>query len=68
MKKHILSCILSLVCLTIYAQIEKIEKTIELKTTPVKNQAMSNTCWSFATLSFFESELLRMNKGEYDLS
>ena len=31
MKKHILSCILSLVCLTIYAQIEKIEKTKTIK-------------------------------------
>ena len=47
---------------------EKIEITKELKTTSVKNQAMSSTCWSFATVSFFESELLRMGKGEYDLS
>lgn len=36
--------------------------------TPVKNQAITGTCWSFATTSFFESELLRMGKGEYDLS
>jgi bleomycin hydrolase len=42
--------------------------TKEIKTTAVKNQAMSNTCWSFAVLSFFESELLRMGKGEFDLS
>jgi aminopeptidase C len=41
---------------------------IELKATPVKNQARTNTCWSFATTSFFESELMRMGKGEYDLS
>ena len=37
-------------------------------TTPVKNQAKTGTCWCFATTSFFESELLRMGKGEYDLS
>jgi bleomycin hydrolase len=41
---------------------------IELKATPVKDQANTGTCWSFATTSFMESELLRMGKGEYDLS
>ena len=40
----------------------------DLKATPVKNQAATGTCWSFATTSFIESELLRMGKGEYDLS
>lgn len=40
----------------------------ELKATSVKNQARTNTCWCFATTSFIESELLRMGKGEYDLS
>lgn len=40
----------------------------ELKTTSVKNQYRSGTCWSFATLSFLESELMRMGKGEHDLS
>ena len=40
----------------------------DLKTTPVKNQAATNTCWCFATTSFIESELLRMGKEEYDLS
>jgi hypothetical protein len=41
---------------------------VELKATPVKNQAGTGTCWCFATTSFIESELLRMGKGEYDLS
>ena len=41
---------------------------VDLKTTSVKNQASTGTCWCFATISFFESELLRMGKGEYDLS
>ena len=40
----------------------------ELKSTPVKNQNRTGTCWSFSGLAFFESELLRMGKGEYDLS
>ncbi len=40
----------------------------EVGVTPVKNQSRTGTCWSFATSSFIESELLRMGKGEYDLS
>lgn len=41
---------------------------VELKATSVKDQARTSTCWCFATVSFIESELLRMGKGEYDLS
>lgn len=41
---------------------------VELKRTPVKSQARTGTCWCFATTSFVESELLRMGKGEIDLS
>lgn len=40
----------------------------ELKITPVKNQASTGTCWSFSTLAYFESELMRMGKPEVDLS
>ncbi len=40
----------------------------EVKYTPVKNQSRSGTCWSFSGLAFFESELLRMGKPEFDLS
>lgn len=36
--------------------------------TPVKDQHRSSTCWSFSTIGFIESELLRMGKGELDLS
>ncbi len=40
----------------------------DLPATTVKDQHRSGTCWSFSGLSFFESELLRMGKGEHDLS
>lgn len=44
------------------------EMVYQVKTTPVKNQAKTGTCWSFAATSFIETELLRMNKGEHILS
>lgn len=37
-------------------------------TTPVKNQYKSGTCWSFATTSFVETEILRTTAKTYDLS
>lgn len=36
--------------------------------TDVDNQNKTSTCWSFSSLSFFESELLRMGKGRVNLS
>ena len=36
--------------------------------TSIKNQHRSSTCWSFSGLAFFESELIRMGKGTYDLA
>ncbi|MDR0714071.1 MAG: C1 family peptidase [Bacteroidales bacterium] len=40
----------------------------EVKTTPVKDQHLSGTCWSYSALSYLESELLRRGEPEYDLS
>ncbi|MBE0642722.1 MAG: aminopeptidase [Bacteroidetes bacterium] len=39
-----------------------------LPATPVKNQYRTSTCWSFSSISMLESELLRLGKGEFDLS
>ena len=36
--------------------------------TSIKNQNRAGTCWCYSTMAFLESELLRMGKGEYDLS
>ncbi len=36
--------------------------------TAIKNQHKSGTCWIYSTHSFLESELMRMGKGEQDLS
>lgn len=51
-----------------HAQGYKFTTVVSQKATPVKDQASTGTCWCFATTSFMESELLRMGKGEYDLS
>lgn len=44
------------------------ETLVDLEATPVKNQGMSGTCWSYATTGFVESEMLRMGKEPVDLS
>ena len=77
MKKHGLKVFLlftlSFFCLNILVAQEKgggYKFTIQEKhkASSVKNQSASNTCWSFASVSLFESELLRLGKGEYDFS
>lgn len=42
--------------------------THDLECTPVKNQANTGTCWSFATASFIESELMRQGFKDLNLS
>lgn len=44
------------------------EEVIVIPHTPVKDQYRSGTCWSFSGLGMLEAELLRKDKGEYDLS
>ena len=46
----------------------KFELIKEIRHTSVKNQNRTGTCWSFAGMSFFEAEMLRMGKPEVDLS
>ena len=40
----------------------------DMEATDVENQNRTGTCWSFSSLSFFESELIRMGKGKQNLS
>ncbi|MCR5114069.1 MAG: aminopeptidase [Bacteroidales bacterium] len=40
----------------------------EIPITSVKDQNRAGTCWCYSGLGFIEAELLRMGKGEYDLS
>lgn len=74
MKKTILLAALGLMSLSALGQDKPKEEGFVFTTvkenpiTSVKNQNRSSTCWSFSSLGFLESELLRMGKGEYDLS
>lgn len=55
--------LLLMVASNLHAQSGKV-----LPHTSVKDQAMSSTCWCFASVSFVESELIRLGKGKTDLS
>ena len=74
MKKSILIAALGLFSLNTMAQDTPKEEGFVFTTvkenpiTSIKNQNRSSTCWSFSSLGFLESELLRTGKGEYDLS
>ena len=74
MKKSILMAALGLLSLNTIAQDTPKEEGFIFTTvkenpiTSVKNQNRAGTCWCYSGLAFIESELLRMGKGEYDLS
>ena len=68
MKKHIL-----FIQLTFFIAIQAVAQysftpDIQLACTSVKSQDRTGTCWSFSTISFLESELIRMGKQPHDLS
>ncbi len=46
----------------------KFETIVDIEATPVKDQGRSGTCWSYATTSFVESEMIRMGKEPVDIS
>ena len=74
MKKLLTAAALGLFCISGMAQDAKKDEGFVFTTvkanpvTSVKNQSRAGTCWCYSSLGFIESELLRMGKGEYDLS
>ena len=74
MKRIFIIASLALIGTGAWAQEDKAPKgyvftTVDsLPITSVKDQAQSGTCWSFSSIGFFESELIRLGKGEHDLA
>ena len=74
MKKTLWIAALGLVSLSAMAQEKPKDEGFVFTTvkenpiTSIKNQNRSSTCWSFSSVAFLESELLRMGKGTFDLS
>ena len=72
MKKLVLLSLFCVATLFLNAQdktpVYTFENTIDLSHTETKDQCMTGTCWSFATVSFLESEVLRMGNGQHNLS
>ncbi len=51
-----------------FSQNAKLNQVAKVETTKPKDQARAGTCWSFATVSFIETEVLRNTGKEFDLS
>lgn len=77
MKRIFFLCYLVLSITGLFAQTQVISPVAQppqffevkkLQATPVKNQAMTGTCWCFSTTSLLESEEIRKDKQELDLS
>ena len=73
MKKLILSILVVACTIAAWAATGKSDSTLiftSIRTnpiTPIKNQSRSGTCWDFATVGFFEGEILRKTGKVYDL-
>ena len=70
MKRFSVLTIFTLLAATLFAQESPGQFTIvkEVKHTPVISQGNTGTCWSFATTSFLESEIMRQGLPETNLS
>ena len=72
MMKKAFAISLALTCMTSAFGQEKTDSLVfttlmENPITTIKNQSRSGTCWAYATLGFFEGEILRKTGREYDL-
>lgn len=66
--KYILTLWLFFAVYSIWAQNDSCTVTKVLPHTPVISQGNTGTCWSFATTSFLESEIMRKGHPEINLS
>lgn len=67
MKKLVISAF-TLFSLGLFAQTYQFQNVIDIESTPVISQDRTGTCWSYATISFLESEIIRLKGQQIDLS
>jgi len=72
MKKFFLLSLATMVAAVSMAQPSMLQPGFTMQksvaATPVKNQAMTGTCWCFSSTSLIESQCLKKNIGELDIS
>ncbi|MBC7777867.1 MAG: aminopeptidase [Phycisphaerae bacterium] len=70
MKRLLLLLLSTAITLAAFAQTEPYEfkEYKRQNASPVKSQDQTGTCWAFSTVSFLESEGLRLGKKDVDLS
>jgi len=67
-KKTILSIFLLSLSFSFYGQDYQFKTIKDIEASIVKSQGQTGTCWSFATSSFLESEIFRINGIHVDVS
>ena len=77
MNKITLTAVVTMLCMTLYAQEiitnkkgSKYEFKVvtDIEATEVQSQGRTGTCWSFSALSFIESEIMRLSGEKHELS
>ena len=67
MRKFTILVLLLFSCASLAREARSFTTIKEIPITSVKNQYRSGTCWNYATLGFFEAEILRKTGKAYDL-
>ena len=65
--KKILLLLLAFIGYNSFAQYHSAD-VVDIEKSSIKSQDRTGTCWSFATVSFLESEIIRMHNKKIDLS
>jgi len=68
MNKIFLLLFITVLSINVIAQQYEFTTLIDLEASEVKSQGQTGTCWSFATTSFLESEIIRISGKKVDIS
>lgn len=68
MKKYNLYLVFSFISILGFSQTRTFTLLNDVETTEVISQGVTGTCWSFSASSFLESEIMRINNKQIDIS